>query len=98
MFKIVKVLALTVAMAGMASVSAIAGAEKSPGGTMEHGSMMQNDMQEGEMAEMMKMMQQMNPMIVSVRHQQEQIQAVSSLLAILAQVRVHEHWFLVLII
>ncbi len=63
MFKIVKVLALTVAMAGMASVSAIAGAEKSPGGTMEHGSMMQNDMQEGEMAEMMKMMQQMAPMM-----------------------------------
>jgi|TARA_R110002073_G_scaffold35500_2_gene103801 nicotinic acid phosphoribosyltransferase len=63
MFKIVKVLALTVAMAGMASVSAIAGAEKSPGGTMEHGSMMQNDMQEGEMAGMMKMMQQMAPMM-----------------------------------
>lgn len=63
MFKIVKVLALTVAMAGMASVSAIAGAEKSPGGTMEHGSMMQNDMQEGGMVGMMKMMQQMAPMM-----------------------------------
>lgn len=63
MLKIIKVLALTVGMTGMASVTAIAGTEKSPDGTMEHGTMMQNGMQEGGMAGMMKMMQKMAPMM-----------------------------------
>lgn len=63
MLKIVKVLVVTMGMTGMVSAYAIADAEKSPDGAMEHGTIMQNGMQEGGMAGMMKMMQQMAPMM-----------------------------------